>query len=64
IFLPPYSPHLNPIEESFSSFKAYIRRNWKHAQASEYPDIYLLEATSTITADKARGWIQHAGYIL
>lgn len=26
-FLPPYSPDLNPIEESFSVLKAWIKRN-------------------------------------
>lgn len=27
IYLPPYSPDFNPIEEGFSSMKAWIRRN-------------------------------------
>jgi hypothetical protein len=27
IYLPPYSPDFNPIEEMFSSFKAHIRRH-------------------------------------
>jgi len=27
IYLSPYSPDFNPIEEMFSSFKAYIRRH-------------------------------------
>lgn len=27
VYLPPYSPDLNPIEEFFSELKAYIRRN-------------------------------------
>src|SRR5260370_25086997 len=27
VFLPPYSPDYNPIEESFSDFKAKIRRS-------------------------------------
>jgi transposase len=27
IFLPPYSPDLNPIEEAFSKIKSWIRRN-------------------------------------
>jgi hypothetical protein len=28
IFLPPYSPDLNPIEEAISKIKAWIRRNY------------------------------------
>jgi len=27
VYLPPYSPDFNPIEEMFSAFKAHIRRN-------------------------------------
>jgi transposase len=27
VYLPPYSPDLNSIEEFFSEFKAFIRRN-------------------------------------
>jgi transposase len=29
LYLPPYSPDLNPIEEFFSELKAYIRRHWQ-----------------------------------
>lgn len=28
VFLPPYSPDLNPIEEFFGDLKCFIRRNW------------------------------------
>lgn len=28
VYLPPYSPDLNPIEEFFSKLKVYIRRNF------------------------------------
>lgn len=28
MYLPPYSPDLNPIEEFFSELKAFIRRHW------------------------------------
>jgi len=26
VFLPPYSPELNPIEEAWSKFKQYLKR--------------------------------------
>lgn len=29
IYLPPYSPDLNPIEDFFAELKAFIRRHWK-----------------------------------
>jgi transposase len=28
VYLPPYSPNLNLIEEFFAELKAYIKRNW------------------------------------
>lgn len=28
VYLPPYSPDLNPIEELFSVLKAFIKRHW------------------------------------
>lgn len=29
VYLPPYSPDLNPIEEFFAELKAFIRRHWQ-----------------------------------
>ncbi|GAA93241.1 TPR domain protein [Aspergillus luchuensis IFO 4308] len=29
LYLPPYSPDLNPIEDMFAELKAFIKRNWK-----------------------------------
>ena len=29
LYLPPYSPDLNPIEEFFAELKAFIKRNWQ-----------------------------------
>jgi transposase len=31
LYLPPYSPDLNPIEQSFSQLKAWMRRNQRMA---------------------------------
>ncbi|KAG2741612.1 hypothetical protein P692DRAFT_20750532, partial [Suillus brevipes Sb2] len=63
-YLPPYSPDLTPIEESFSTLKVYIQRH-PH-ELRQYDDLVfaLLEATSCITADKAFGWFKNAGYIV
>ena len=45
-YLPPYSPDYNPIEESFSKLKAWIRRN--NALISAYGDFkeFLAEGLS------------------
>lgn len=36
VYLPPYSPDLNPIEEFFAELKGFIRRNWGYYE--EDPD--------------------------
>ena len=79
LYLPTYSPDLNPIEESFStcahiSFfflfthilagKAYLRRNGTILRAAEDPIAVLLDSCGCITAEMAEGWFRHAGYIL
>lgn len=61
MFLPPYSPDLNPIEESFSAVKAWLRRHWKRA-LREDPELILCEAAATVTRSKSTGWFTHAGY--
>lgn len=35
VYLPPYSPDLNPIEEFFAELKAFLKRNWQKYE--EYP---------------------------
>jgi hypothetical protein len=32
LYLPPYFPDLNPIEEFFAELKAFLRRNWQNTQ--------------------------------
>jgi len=64
IFLPPYSPDFNPIEESFSCLKKWLRRHWRQLQHSEYPEQDLREACfMAVTAEKARGWYRDSGYL-
>ncbi|KAK6966408.1 hypothetical protein R3P38DRAFT_2496273 [Favolaschia claudopus] len=63
LFLPAYSPHLNHIEESFSTWKAYLRRHGHAIREAEDPFEALLESTACITPEMAHGWFKHAGYI-
>jgi len=63
VFLPPYSPEFNPIEEAFSKFKAFIRRNALIFEEAGFNDFYVVNrAMEKITAQDALGWIIHAGY--
>ncbi len=36
--------------------------NWCKVQATEYPEIALLESLAVVTVEKARGWFIHSGY--
>lgn len=64
IYLPPYSPDMNPIEECFSKVKSILRENdalIQIANDSETQDI-ILGAFSSITVDDCQQWIEHCGY--
>ncbi|KIK79822.1 hypothetical protein PAXRUDRAFT_74524, partial [Paxillus rubicundulus Ve08.2h10] len=63
LYLPPYSPDLNPIEESFSTLKAYLHHHTHVLQQHEDPTLTLLKACGHITPEMCKGWFRHAGYI-
>lgn len=65
IYLPPYSPDLNPIEEMFSSFKAYIRRHGARlreiVRTKDHHRIvgFFLEALNEVARpDNIAGWFR------
>jgi len=60
LFLPPYSPDFNPIEEAFSKLKEALRR--AEARTQEALEAAIAAALATITAQDARGWFTHCGY--
>ena len=59
IFLPPYSPDLNPIEQAFFSIKSYLRRHWNDFSLS-----IIDAACNNITADMAWSFIRSSGYVV
>jgi len=60
LYLPPYSPDLNPIEQVFSQVKAELRRR-RLRTAREVEDAFGL-ALDWVTPDQARNYFRHAGY--
>jgi transposase len=60
IYLPPYSPEFNPIEQAFSKLKSYLRDACARSQDTLMEIIG--EALSTITASDAEGFFEHCGY--
>jgi transposase len=63
IYLPPYSPDFNPIEEAFSSIKAFLRRHEDHFTSDAHLQYLINLAASSITPDDAIGWFADCGYI-
>ncbi len=60
VFLPSYSPDLNPIEEAFSKIKNILRK--LAARTHEALLEAMEEALSKVTAEDAVGWFDHCGY--
>ena len=60
LYLPPYSPDLNPIEEAFSKLKALLRK--AGARTREALIEAMGEALDALTASDARGFFEHRGY--
>jgi transposase len=60
LYLPPYSPDLNPIEQMWSKIKAFLRKI-KARSVDALMDA-LPQAFATITAQDILGWFYHDGY--
>ncbi len=60
LFLPPYSPDLNPIEEAFSKIKNIVRK--AGARTREALTEAIAEAMKAITSHDVAGWFTHCGY--
>ena len=59
IFLPPYSPDYNPIEQAFSSIKSFLRHHWQDNSLA-----VMDRACQNITSYKAAGYFYALGYIV
>jgi transposase len=58
LYLPPYSPDLNPIEEAFSKIKQYIK---KQKARTVYNLLNVINvALNIITPNDANGYFNHA----
>ena len=60
VFLPGYSPDLNPIEECWSKVKGYLRK--VGARTRETLETAIGQALALVTPSDLRGWFGHAGY--
>ena len=62
LFLPPYSPDLNPIEHAFSKLKEALRR--AGARPGAALEMAIAAALDALTPADARGWFAACGYHL
>lgn len=62
IYLPPYSPDLNPIEKCWSKIKTYLRA--AKARTREELEQALREVLLMITEEDVQGWFRSCGYTI
>ena len=62
LFLPPYSPDLNPLEEAFSYVKQYMKKHDELLQIIPNPSTIINAAFDSITTHHTHAWISNAGY--
>jgi len=60
LFLPAYSPDLNPIEKMWSKIKAILRS--AEARTKEALDAAIAQALSQVTRKDAMNWFASCGY--
>ena len=62
VFLPPYSPDLNPIELCFSKVKYFLKEHEAIAQCGDIKQI-IIAAFASVTSSDCHGWSCECGYV-
>lgn len=60
LYLPPYSPDLNPIENAFAKFKAHVRKT--AARTLDALEAAAANALLTFRPTECANFFAHAGY--
>lgn len=60
LYLPPYSPDLNPIELAWSKMKSLLRA--AEARTREALEAALVTAMDAVSCRDSLGWFKHCGY--
>jgi transposase len=60
LYLPPYSPDLNPIEQAWSKLKLLLRS--AKARTKDALDEAITDLLPQITRENAQAWFLHSGY--
>ena len=62
IYLPAYSPDLNPIEMAWSKMKSILRK--EKARTVEALEKAIIKAINSFTASDIENWFKEDGYVL
>lgn len=60
VYLPPYSPDMNPIEPAWSKLKNFLRSFG--ARSHDALNVGVAMAITAITPSDCAGWFRHCGY--
>ena len=60
LFLPPYSPDLNPIEQAFSKLKTLLRK--ENARTQDETSTCIGKLLDQVTPTECANYFSHAGY--
>ena len=61
LYLPPYSPFFNPIEECFGYIKTVCKRDYEQYDGSTMHNA-IHDAFGKVTESMIKGFYKHAGY--
>ena len=64
MYLPPYSPGLNPMEEAFSKIKGILRKVGARSREEALIEAMGRALEDAITPQDARGFFEHCGHRL
>ena len=62
LYLPPYSPDFNPIEQAWSKIKQQLRS--AKARTLDTLEAAITESLAAITTHHAAAWFAHCGYTI
>lgn len=62
LYLPPYSPDLNPIEMAFAKLKQLLRSAGHRTMSGLWQDVQRM--LDLISVDDATNFLRHCGYVL
>lgn len=63
VFLPPYSPTFNPIEQAFAKVKSFLRRHHRSFISAGLDDAAaVFAAFHAISSSDCAGYVRNSGY--